>query len=193
MDNAIIEEEDELVGEEVKGDMAMWDSLTCAPFFWVSESMVDFIQLSQWSVASFYQPLCLCLRLFVMSFMFVSEFFSNWFGNAHEANLYWCHPSSLYFCVFAVVSVSVKEDKKTCITACKFTIYSFFFNSTLKCSFTQVHGRHGSRRNGAGSRFVGQSSQVLGLVHIKRRGKNMKLAIFLKLCNDNQRGKYGYN
>ena len=27
MDNAIIEEEDELVGEEVKGDMAMWDYL----------------------------------------------------------------------------------------------------------------------------------------------------------------------
>ena len=28
--------------------------------------MVDFIQLGQWSVASFYQPLCLCLRLFIM-------------------------------------------------------------------------------------------------------------------------------
>ena len=33
--------------------------------------MVDFIQLCQWSVAS----LCLCLRLFVMIFMFAPEFF----------------------------------------------------------------------------------------------------------------------
>ena len=81
MDNAIIEEEDELVGEEVKGDMAMWDFndimcfLVCS-FFWF---------LSQWLILSnwisgllhlFYQPLCLCLRLFVMIFMFVPEFFS---------------------------------------------------------------------------------------------------------------------
>ena len=153
----------------------------------LSRSVVDFIQLSQWPVASFYQPLSLCLRLFVMIFMFAPEFFLELIS----VNLHQHHPSSLYFCVFAIVSVSVKEDKKAYLTVCNFTIYSHFCIS--ECSLTQVHGRHGSRRNGAGSRFVRQSSQVLGLVHIKRRGKNMKLAIFLKLCNDNQRGKYGYN
>ena len=41
----------------------------------LSKSIVDFIQLSQWPVASFYQPLSLCLRLFVMIFMFAPEFF----------------------------------------------------------------------------------------------------------------------
>ena len=40
----------------------------------LSKSVVDFIQLSQWPVASFYQSVNLCLRLFVMIFMFVSEF-----------------------------------------------------------------------------------------------------------------------
>ena len=59
----------------------------------LSKSVVDFIQLSQWPVASFYQSVNLCLRLFVMIFMFAPEFFLKLIS----VNLYQHHPSSLYF------------------------------------------------------------------------------------------------